>query len=63
MLLVTSAQYLNMTCSFFAAYTGRMHFVSLKKKKKTERDILEKVKMLYTAKTVNVFQSTYYYMQ
>lgn len=32
-------------------------------KKKTERDILEKVKMLYTAKTVNVFQSTYYYMQ
>ena len=34
MLLVTSAQYLNMTCSFFAAYTGRMHFVSLKKKKK-----------------------------
>lgn len=55
LLWCVTSQYLNMTCSFFATYTGSMHFVSVRKKKKKDWDTLEKVKTLYTAKAVHIF--------
>lgn len=39
MLCVTSAQYLKITFSFFAMYTGNTHLYSLKKKKVWERHV------------------------
>lgn len=39
MLCVTAAQYLKMTFSFPATYTGNMHLDSLKKKKVWERHV------------------------